>query len=202
RCLDGARAPRPPAATSSAAPEFGFTRFVGWNEQGTAGLVSATSADFKQEWLWSMDAATGAMTLLANDRDEAWVAGPCSFCIGWLPDGRAYFVSERDGFAHLYSIAADGSGLRQLTSGNWEVHSVELSADRERFYLTANEEPPPEQHFYHMRFDGSNRTRITTMPGRQDATPSPDGSRIAFVHSTSNTPPELYVAQNRAGADA
>ncbi|HEX2167278.1 MAG TPA: prolyl oligopeptidase family serine peptidase [Longimicrobiales bacterium] len=202
RWLDVARATRPASDTSAAAPEFGFTRFVAWNDQGTAGLIAASSADFKQEWLWSMDAATGEMTLLANDRDEAWVAGPCSFCIGWLPDGRAYFVSERDGFAHLYTIAANGTGLQQLTSGEWEVHSVEISPDRERFYLTTNEGSPHEQHFYHMNFDGSDRTRITTMPGQQDATASPDGSRIAFVHSTSNQPPELYVAPNRPDAEA
>ncbi|HSJ31602.1 MAG TPA: prolyl oligopeptidase family serine peptidase [Longimicrobiales bacterium] len=203
RWLDVARATRPASDTSTAAPEFGFTRFVGWNDQGTAGLVAATSADFKQEWLWSMDAATGTLTLLANDRDEAWVAGPCSFCIGWLPDGsRAWFVSERDGFAHLYTIAPDGSDLRQLTSGNWEVHSVDISPSKDRFYLTTSEGSPHEQHFHHMRLDGSGRTRITTMPGQQDATPSPDGSRIAFVHSFANTPPELYVAANRAGAEA
>src|SRR5690606_34802025 len=145
----------------------------------------------------------GEMKLLLHDTDEAWLAGPCSFCIGWLPDGRtAYFVSERDGFAHLYTINADGSGLRQLTSGNWEVHDVAVAPTDDRFYLTTNEGSPYEMHFYHMRFDGSNRTRITTMPGRQDVTPSPDGSRIAFVHSYSNTPPELYIAQNRAGAEA
>jgi dipeptidyl aminopeptidase/acylaminoacyl peptidase len=203
RWLDVARATRPAGDTSAAAPEFGFTRFVGWNDPGTAGLIAATSADFKQEWLWSMDAATGDLTLLLTERDEAWVAGPCSSCAGWLPDGsRAWFVSERDGFAHLYSIAADGSGLRPLTSGDWEVHSVEVAPSKDRFYLTTNEGSPHEQHFYHMQFDGSRRTRITTMPGRQIATPSPDGARIAFVHSTSNEPPELYVAANRAGADA
>jgi dipeptidyl aminopeptidase/acylaminoacyl peptidase len=205
--LDVARATLPPAAdTTATAPDFGFTRFLGWNDQGTAGLVAAASADNKQAWLWSMAAATGAMTLLAHDRDEAWVAGPCAFwgsCSGWLPDGRrAWFVSERDGFAHLYSIGADGNDLRQLTSGSWEVHGVDISPSKDRFYLTTNEGSPHEQHFYHMQLDGSDRARITTMPGRQDATPSPDGSQIAFVHSTANQPPELYVAANRAGADA
>jgi dipeptidyl aminopeptidase/acylaminoacyl peptidase len=206
RWLDVARATRPPTDTTATAPEFGFTRFLGWNDQGTAGLVAAGSADNKQAWLWSMDAATGSMTQLANDRDEAWVAGPCAFwgsCSGWLPDGqRAWFVSERDGFAHLYTINADGSGLRQLTTGSWEVHDVDISPAKDRFYLTTNEGSPHEQHFHHMRFDGADRTRITTMPGRQDATPSPDGSQIAFVHSAANQPPELYVAGNRAGADA
>ncbi|MGH7448736.1 MAG: prolyl oligopeptidase family serine peptidase, partial [Longimicrobiales bacterium] len=205
RWLDVARATLPASDTVSAAPAFGFTRFLGWNDQGTAGLVAATSADFKQAWLWSMDAATGAMTLLVHDRDEAWVAGPCPFwgsCAGWLPDGqRAWFASERDGFAHLYTISADASGLRQLTTGSWEAHDVAISPAEDRFYLTTNEGSPHEQHFYHMALDGGARTRITTMPGRQVATPSPDGTLLAFVHSTSNEPPELYIAANRAGAE-
>jgi len=203
RWLDVAGATRTPADTSTAT--FGSTRFLTWNEQGTAGLIGASSDDFKQAWLWSIDATTGAMTLLAHDRDDAWVAGPCPFwsstsCAGWFPDGRrAWFVSERDGFAHMYAISSDASGLRQLTSGQWEVQGVELSPQKDRFYLTSNEGSPHETHFYHMTFDGA-RTRITTMPGRQDATPSPDGAQLAFVHSTSNQPPELYVAANRADA--
>ncbi|HEX6307317.1 MAG TPA: prolyl oligopeptidase family serine peptidase [Longimicrobiales bacterium] len=206
RWLDVARASLPPSDTTARAPEFGFTRFLGWNDQGTVGLVGATSADFKNAWLWALDAQTGAMTLLAHDRDEAWVAGPCAFwsstsCSGFLPDGRtAWFVSERDGFAHLYRIGVDGSGLQQLTSGSWEVHDVAVSPSKDRFYLTTSEGSPHELHFHHMQFDGSGRTRITNLPGRQDATPSPDGSLLAFVHSFASQPPELYIGANRAGA--
>jgi dipeptidyl aminopeptidase/acylaminoacyl peptidase len=50
-----------------------------------------------------------------------------------------------------------------------------------------------------MTLDG-RRTRVTTAEGRQDVEPSPNGARLAMVHSTANTPPELYVADNRAGA--
>jgi dipeptidyl aminopeptidase/acylaminoacyl peptidase len=205
RWLDVAGATRP-EGSEDGPPEFGFTRFLGWNEQGTAGLVGAYSADFKQAWLWSMDAATGRLSLLAHDRDDAWLAGPCPFwgsaCSGWLPDGRAYFVSERTGHAHLFTVNADGSGVLQLTSGDWEVHNVSLSPRRDQFFLSTNEGTPYEQHLYSMAFDGSNRVRVTTMPGRQDATVSPDGSTIAFVHSFANQPPELYVAPSRPGAEA
>jgi dipeptidyl aminopeptidase/acylaminoacyl peptidase len=207
RWLDVARATLP-AGSEDRPPAFGFTRFLGWNGQGTAGLLGATSADFKQSWLWSMDAATGGMTLLTHLRDDAWVAGPCPFwastaCAGWLPDGdRAYFVSERDGFAHLYTVRADGGGLRQLTSGSWEVHDVSVAPTRDRFYLTTNEGSPHRLHFYHMGFDGAGRTRVTGMPGRQEATPSPDGDLLAFVHSYANQPPELYLAANQPGAPA
>jgi len=207
RWLDVGRATLPDSATAKA-PLFGSTRFMGWNVTGTAGLVTATSADFKQAWLWSMDAATGSMKLLAHDQDSAWVSGACPYfastaCVGWLPDDEtAYYVSERSGFAQLYSVRRDGTGTRRLTDGNWEVRSVTLSPLKDRFYLTTNEGTPHEVHFYHMPFTGGARTRITMMGGRQDATPSPDGSAIAFVHSTSTQPPELYIATNTAGAVA
>jgi dipeptidyl aminopeptidase/acylaminoacyl peptidase len=40
------------------------------------------------------------------------------------------------------------------------------------------------------------------MPGRQQVTVSPDGGTLAIVHSYANRPPELYIAPNRAGAQA
>ena len=202
RWLDVAHAHAPDTAT------FGATRFVGWNNQGTSALVSATSADFKQAWLWSMDAASGRMQLLAHERSDAWVAGPCPFfssssCVGWMPDGqRAWYVSENSGFAQLYVVGSDGSNNRRLTDGSFEVHNVTISPQQDRFYLTTNEGSPHEVHFYHMPLTGGSRTRVTTMAGRQDVTPSPDGRSLAFVHSTSNRPPELYVAANSAGANA
>ncbi len=185
--------------------ELAGVRFIGWNDAGTMGLLGARSANFKDAWLWTFDAATGGITEVAHDHDDAWIDGPCPLnsCVGWMPDSRSlYFASERSGFTQLYTVGADGQGLRQLTRGDWEVQSVELSPKKDRFYLETNEGSPHEVHFYQMNLDGSNRTRITTMSGRQDATPSPDGSRLAFVHSYANVPPELYVSENAAGKEA
>ena len=64
--------------------------------------------------LWVYDLATGARTVIApskrTERDPMWVGG------------RIFFVSDRDGTLNLYSVAADGSGLEQLTkSTTWDV---------------------------------------------------------------------------------
>lgn len=202
--LDLATATAP--GDSSAAERDVGGNFIAWNDAGTHGLIGASSADFKDAWLWSFEASTGKLRLLHHLHDDAWVAGPCAFwfsCAGWLPDAAtAWFTSEKDGHNHLYTVAADGSNVRQLTNGAFEVHNVRISPDDDRFYLTTSEGTPHEIHFWHMNLDGTEKTQITKMPGRQDATPSPDGSRIAFIHSFSNTPPELYVQDNRPGREA
>jgi dipeptidyl aminopeptidase/acylaminoacyl peptidase len=176
--------------------------FRGWNKDGTRGLITAVSYDFKDRWIHILDAATGELTTIAEDHDEAWIAGPClDACTGWLPDGKGiYFTSERDGYNHLYTVGAAGDGLRQLTSGDWEINYVEVAPDDAHFYLTSNEGSPFEQHFYRMRLDGSRRTRITERAGGHNATPSPDGKRLAVVYSYANQPPELFLMENRPGA--
>ena len=196
---------RQPAADSADpnAGKLATAAFIGWNRQGDKGLIAATSYDYKDRWLYVLDAASGELTEVAHDRDDAWIGGPCDTeCMGWLPDGRTvYFTSERDGHNHLYTVAADGTGLRQLTRGEWEISAVDVAPDEDRFYLTTSEGSPFELHFFHMRFDGSGRTRITSRPGQHEATPSPDGKRLAVVYSFANRPPELFLMDNKAGAE-
>ena len=201
-----------PAELDSAAKKAGHAAladasFVGWDPTGSTGLIVATGYDFKNRWFYALDAASGTLTLLAHDQDEAWLQGPCDNwsddggCAGWMPDGRTvYFVSERDGYSHLYTVGADGKNLRQLTRGPWEVHDARISHARDAFYLTTSEGSPYEQHFYRMALDGGERVRITAPPGFHNATVSPDGRRLAIVHSSSARPPELFLADNQPGA--
>ncbi len=177
-------------------------QFREWNDAGTHGLVSAGSHDNKHRWILSVEAEGGALSVLHHLADSAWVGGPCSGCMGWLPDqDRAWFVSEATRFAHLNVVNADGSGRRALTAGEWEVHQVEIPEQRTHFHLRTSEGSPFEQHFYRMDFDGGNRTRITEGTGHFAATVSPDGERLAVLHSTQTRPTELFTAPNRPGAE-
>jgi dipeptidyl aminopeptidase/acylaminoacyl peptidase len=160
----------------------------GWNDAGTSALVSAVTNNWKTRYLHTVSAADGALKTVDILRDSAWIGGPCQTCAGWVDDRRIWFVSERDGYAHLY---IDG---RQLTTGKWEVLDVELSPDKRWFWLHTSEVSPFEQHFYRMPVAGGARERITRELGRHDVTVSPDGRLVADVHSTANRPPELYVA--------
>ncbi|HSH45753.1 MAG TPA: prolyl oligopeptidase family serine peptidase [Longimicrobiales bacterium] len=182
-------------------PDLAMARLLGWNDDGTLGLVLATSFDFRHQWLHVIDAASGEVRTVVEEYDPAWIGGPCGSCAGWMPDGETvWFASERDGWSHLYTQAVDADRARQLTRGEWEVHDVELSPSGDTFWLTTNEGSPHEYHFYHMPIDGGDRVRVTAEAGMHDVTPSPDGDRLADVYSFSNRPPELHLRDNRAGS--
>ena len=173
-----------------------------WNEDGTRAVLLARASDNKDRWVMSLDPSTGRTRMLASVHDDAWVGGPGAFTLGWLPDNRrVYFVSERDGWAHLYTVSADGGEPAQLTKGRFEVSDVRLSTDRTKFYFTSSEGSLFERHLYSMAFDGSARTRLTTMPGNNQVDVSPDERLLAVVRSYANRPPELYLQPNRPAPD-
>ncbi|HLW76814.1 MAG TPA: prolyl oligopeptidase family serine peptidase [Bryobacteraceae bacterium] len=172
-----------------------------WNEQGTHAIMVAHATDNKDRWILALDPATGKTRTLFTEHDDAWLDGPGAQTLGWLQDGETiYFENERSGYAQLYSVNLAGGEPKQLTSGKFEVASVELSNDGTQFYLTTSEIDPGERHFYSMSITGGARTKITTQSGWHKATLSPDEKYIADVYSYTNKPPELFIGDNQPGA--
>ena len=174
-----------------------------WSEDGKHAVVQARAADNKDRWIMLVDPVTAKTRMLDHLHDDAWINGPGAQTLGWLPDSkRVYFQSERDGYSHLYTASAEGTEVKQLTQGQFEVSDVRLSRDKMRFYFTSSEGSPFERHLYSMPVEGGARTKITSMPGNNDSVVSPDEVMLAIVRSASNKPPELYLAENKAGAEA
>jgi len=171
-------------------------------------VSTARSDDFKDRWIVALDPESGKARVIDALHDDAWIrevgGGPSGAGgMGWMPDGRSlWFLSERDGFMHLYVVdaAQPGAAPVQLTSGRFELASATLSHDRTTFYLVSNEAHPGEWHMYEMPVAGGPRTRLTTMAGSNIGEVSPDGALIALIHSSATRPPEVFVMPNQAGA--
>lgn len=174
----------------------------GWAPEADRALLVGIPADYKDRWIYTAG-PDGRTTVVDHLRDEAWVGGPGLFSAGWLPDGeRVWFVSERAGYAHLYTAPAAGGEARAVTSGEWEVTDVDLAPNGKRFFLTTSETHPGERNVYAVAVVGGARTRITALDGWNEGIASPDGRRLAVLHSMGNEPPELYLQELRPGARA
>ena len=169
-----------------------FNRPV-WSPDGKNVMAFVLSDDRKDRWLTLIDPVSAKAKVLDHLRDDAWVGGPGLQTLGWLPDSSAaYFVSEKTGFAHLYTVTPAGN-ITQWTDGKWEVFNPTISPDKKSFFFTSSEVHFGERHFYKMAIGSRERVKLTSMTGNNDVTPSPDGTRLAIVYSYSNKPWELYV---------
>jgi dipeptidyl aminopeptidase/acylaminoacyl peptidase len=162
----------------------------------------AIASDYKDRWIYTATPG-GELVTVDHLRDDAWVGGPGLFTVGWLPGGeRIFFVSERTGWAHLYTAPAAGGAASPVTAGDWEVRDVQLAPDGRSVFVTTSEIHPGEQQLWSVPVEGGRRTRLTAMEGWSEAIVSPDGRRVAVMHSVANRPPELLLQDARPGARA
>ncbi len=177
-----------------------------WSLKGDRALVQIVSTGHKDRWIAELDVESGRVKALVHDRDEAWLGGPppvagylAPALLEWLPGGRFVFASERSGWSHLYLVEPGGEP-RALTEGEWEVRDAKLSRDRSRWLITASREHPCDDHLYSMPARGGELTLLTTKPGRHTGFLSPDGERLAVLHSESMNLPDLYLRDPSPGS--
>jgi dipeptidyl-peptidase-4 len=145
----------------------------------------------EQTWLELVSAkADGSSRTLLRDTTKAWVdplAAP-----HWLPDGTFLWQSERSGFRHLYHYKADGTLLRQVTKGEWEVRDVH-GFDGRHVYFSGTERSAIGLDVYRIRLDGTGLQRLSQAEGTHTATFSPKLTHYADKWSDIRTPDQVRV---------
>ncbi|MXW64378.1 MAG: S9 family peptidase [Bacteroidetes bacterium SB0662_bin_6] len=122
--------------------------------------------------------------LVLREENDTWIDVETSFgdlaggTITYLDDDRHFvWMSERDGYRHLYLYENDGTFVRQLTHGAWNVTSFHgIALDRDAIFFTATEASPLERQLYRVSFGDSDAApvRITERSGSHSIDMSPD----------------------------
>ncbi|NCD69317.1 prolyl oligopeptidase family serine peptidase [Mucilaginibacter agri] len=178
-----------------------------WSEDAKNAIVVVTAQDNKDRWIMKLDPETGKLSILDRQRDEAWIGGPgiggggySGGNVGWVDNTHFYYQSEASGYSHIYIVDVATGAKKQLTSGKWEVQSLDLSNDKKTFYFIANIEHPGITNYYRIPVTGGTPVKLTTMKGGNEVELSPDEKWLAIRYSYSNKPWELYLQPNKAGA--
>ena len=138
------------------------------------------------------DASTGAVRTVFTDRGTAWVE-ECDD-VKWFDDGKRFtWVSERDGWRHLYFVSRDDGSTTLVTPGNYDVVSIQhIDSERGWVYFIASPDDPTQRFLYRARLDGSDGeqpVRITPqLRGTHGYQISPNGQWAIHRYSTFESP--------------
>lgn len=135
--------------------------------------------------LLAFDVASRKPRKLLEEADLYWVNVPDEPV--FLRDGAQFlWLSERDGFRHIYLHSKSGERLRQLTGGDWEVTALNaVDEARGMVYYTSSEPSPLERQGYVIGLDGQNKRPLTSGAGTHSLTVGPRAKY--FLHSSSST---------------
>ncbi len=197
---------------------FGGRRWL----DGRHFLVDRTSADFKRRTTSVVDVAGGEPRVIHEDvKDKFWsITGDANAGAQPSPDGKwIAFLSDRDGWDHLYVLpagaegtghGAEGTGQRaegtehraesiQITKGRFEAWRPAWSPDGMRIAFDANEPDHYGTRHLYVATIGSDPSRatiaqITTGRGTNIAPQwSPDGTRLVYQHTDPHNSADLFV---------
>jgi dipeptidyl aminopeptidase/acylaminoacyl peptidase len=181
---------------------------VYWSDNGNYAMVELRTLDHKDRWIALLDLNTGILDILDHQHDEAWIGGPGIESlwddqgIGWLSDNEhVWFQSEATGYSHLYKVNIKNKKKTALTSGEYEIRNAQLSMDGKYFYFSSNEPHPGERQFYRLTLKNGKKERITTLEGNNEVVLSPDETMLAIRYSYYNKPWELFLMENKPGAE-
>jgi len=138
------------------------------------------------------DARTGTVRNIHQDHDPAWVEVVDD--VKWLHGGKEFlWVSEQDGWRHVYAISRDGEQVRLVTPGAFDVIEVmAVDPDEKWLYFTASPENATQRYLYRIRIDEKGTPERLTprnQPGSHSYQVSPDLGLAFHTYSTFDTPP-------------
>lgn len=137
------------------------------------------------------DPATGAVRTVLTERDSAWVDVVDDWT--WLDSGRRFlWVSERDGWRHVYTVSRDGRQTRLVTPGAFDVVSIEEVDEAGGWlYYIASPDNPTQRYLYRTRLDGRGRAERLSPAGEAGThgyTVAPGGRYAFHTYSSFDVP--------------
>ena len=181
-------------------------------QTNSSNLYFATLNRKQNDWnLYKYDFDTNRGDLILNDSNESWIdrdpfivpgeigtwttKGGFSFAI--LENGEILWLSEKDGFSHIYRNRPDGRPINQVTRGDWEVNNISaIDTRNEIIYFSGKKETETENHLYSIKFNGSRLKRLTKEKGSHSSSFSPTLNYFINSFSSFTVPPKTFLRED------
>ena len=148
--------------------------------------------------LYMFDVQTGEKTMILEEKSDSWIdvfdffAGELHLL--YFPEYMESFfwISDRDGYSHIYQYDYEGNLSGQITRGKYEVVGIKaIDSKKKTLYYLSTEVSPLERNLYSVKFNGKGKQQITSAPGNHRVNVSPSGQYFIDSYSDTNTPSQV-----------
>ncbi len=176
---------------------------------GTGGVPDSILKQRNTPWsIWSAEATSGGAhelwespkTLRGSYPETQGEAN-----LHWAANDRIVFLSDMDGWPHLYSISGNGGAPLLLTPGSYMAEYIQLSPDGRWLVFAGNTGPDSNdidrRHVVRVAVDRAKPQVMTPGVGLE-WTPfvTGDGQSITFIGATAQKPPVPAVMPMNGGS--
>lgn len=144
------------------------------------------------------DARTGKVRTVLSERDSTWVEVVDD--VVWLDGGKSFtWVSERDGWNHVYVVSRDGKSVRLVTKGPFDVLEIEgVDSKGGWLYYIASPDNPAQRYLFRTRLDGKGkpeRLSPRSEPGTHNYDRAPNFKYAIETYSSLGVPPVIRLVR-------
>lgn len=177
---------------------------IRWTEKpGTLMILRMNRLQNTLDFLLA-DVKTGVSNLILQEKSDTYVDIHESSHdnLYFLKNGKQFiWLSEKDGYNHIYLYSlADGAETR-LSTGNWDVTDF-YGVDEARglVYFAAADRNPMERHLFSLSIDGAKLSSMSTERGTHAAAFSTGYNFYVHQHSAHDSP-QRVVLRDREGKE-
>ena len=121
--------------------------------------------------------------------------------LNFLNNNNFFWLSERDGYNHIYQYLFKRDILNQITTGKWEVTTLyKYNSQTKEIYFGAAKYSSIERGVYSIDSNGNNLRTLTQESGYNGATFNYNGSKFIHSYSDEKTPPKYFLRLTKDGS--
>ncbi len=173
---------------------------ISWSPDEKQVYIAVLNRDQNHMKLNKYDAASGNfISTLFEEKNDRYVEPqhPMYF-LKSKPD-QFIWMSERDGYNHLYLYSTDGKLIKQLTKGEWIVNEIEgYDKNDSRIYFTATKESPLDNDLFSVDIKSANIKLITTNKGTHNPVLDKEAKYVIDIYNNTETA-TCYLILNTEG---
>ncbi|MDD2576104.1 MAG: DPP IV N-terminal domain-containing protein [Bacteroidales bacterium] len=151
-------------------------------------------------WFESYDANTGNKLITLFEETAIKYVEPESPMV-FIPNSNQFlWLSERDGFNHIYLYDNYGNLIKQLTKGDWMVTSIEGFNDKaDEVFFYATKDSPIENNFYGVSLKSGKITRYSLGSGTHNVAFNSKGNLFIDTYTNYNDTPSKSQLLDKKG---